>query len=224
MNNITIILTATVNVNFKKSWLYQTDQTERIQTYLRSVLQWLNNTTFHIILVDNSGYKFEELSDELEKYAERFEIIIFNESELDSAKYLENNNSKGASELFAINYAFNYSKLVKFSNFTIKVTARFYIPDLQNYLKDINLDEYNCLTQYDNDRCEMVGSHIKNFNKVFYQHAIHEIDKNNYYIPHVEYMYKLRCLSFESNTILTCPKFDIEPTQRGGICQIFSDI
>lgn len=221
MNNVTIIFTATVNVNYKKLWLYQTDQAERLNTYLKSILRWLNNTNFRIILVDNSGYKFEELSDELEKYAERFEIITFNESELDSAKYLENDTSKGASELFAINYAFNHSKLVNFSNFIIKVTARFYIPDLQNYLKDINLDEYNCLTQYNTDRCEMVGSHIKNFNRVFYQYAV---DKNNYYIPHVEYLYKLRCLSFESNTILTCPKFDIEPTQRGGVSQIFSDI
>jgi len=221
MDNVTIILTATVNVNSIKICLYQINQTERIQTYLRSVLQWLNNTNFRIILVDNSGYTFEELSNELEKYADRFEIITFNESKLDSAKYLENDISKGASELFAINYVFNYSKLVNFSNFIIKVTARFYIPDLQNYLKDINLDEFNCLTQYDNDRCEMVGSHIKNFNVVFYQYAV---DENNDYNQHVEDLYKSRCLSFESNTIITCPKFDIEPTQRGGLPELFSDI
>lgn len=218
MNNVTIILTATVNVNYKKSWLYQTNKNERINTYLKSVLQWLNNTKFHIILVDNSGYKFEELSDQLN---DRFEIITFNESSLDSAKYLENDTSKGASELFAINYAFNHSKRITFSNFIIKVTARFYIPNLENYLKDINLDEYNCLTQHNIDRCEMVGTHIKNFNVIFYQYAV---INENHYIPHVEYLYKLRCSSFDNKTIITCPKFIIEPTQRGGNSELFSDI
>lgn len=217
MNNVTIILTATVNINYKKSWLYQKDKNERINTYLKSVLQWLNNTKFHIILVDNSGYMFEELSDQLN---DRFEIITFNESKLDSAKYLENDTSKGASELFAINYAFNYSKRINFSNFIIKITARFYIPDLENYLKDINFDEYNCLTQHNADRCEMVGTHIKNFNVIFYQYAVNE----NYYIPHVEHLYKIRCLSFDNKTIITCPKFIIEPTQRGGAPEMFSDI
>ena len=54
--NITIILTSTVYINTKKSHLYQTDPNERIQTYIKSVLQWINNTNFNIVLVENSGY------------------------------------------------------------------------------------------------------------------------------------------------------------------------
>ena len=89
--NITIILTSTVNINKKKSFLYQIDKNERINTYLKSILQWLNKTNFNIILVENSGYNFDELNNEKEIYKNRFEVITFKENELNDAKYLINN-------------------------------------------------------------------------------------------------------------------------------------
>ena len=118
----TIILTSTVNVNFNKCWLYQTSVNDRLQTYLSAILQWLTKTTFNIVLVENSGYNYDELSAEKELYKDRFEVITFIESEQEQAKYLENNNSKGASEMFSINYAFNNSNIIKQSNFIIKIT------------------------------------------------------------------------------------------------------
>ena len=51
---ITIILTSTVHVNFKKHFLVQVNANDRLQTYLKSVYQWLEKTIFHIILVENS--------------------------------------------------------------------------------------------------------------------------------------------------------------------------
>ena len=52
----TIILTSTINVNPHKSWVFQRDATHRIETYLKSILQWLTKTNFNIVLVENSGY------------------------------------------------------------------------------------------------------------------------------------------------------------------------
>jgi hypothetical protein len=71
----TIILTSTVNVNPSKDWIFQRDSSLRIQTYLKSILQWLTKTNFNIVLVENSGYSFDELNHEKQFYKHRFEVI-----------------------------------------------------------------------------------------------------------------------------------------------------
>ena len=218
--NITIILTSTVNVNTKKCFLYQTDKDERINTYLKSVLNWLNKTSFNIILVENSGYNFDELENEKQIYKDRFEVITFIESELSTASYVNNNNnSKGSSEIFAINYAFFNTRLKNKLNFIIKITARFFINDLEKYLSNYDLNQYDCLTQNDRNRCEMVGSHFKNFYIIF-NHLL--FDNQHKYIGHIESIWKERTMLLKNN--LTCPIFDIEPTQRGGVSEIFKTI
>jgi hypothetical protein len=166
-NNITIILTCTVNVNIDKDNLVQTCPKERANTYVKSILQWLNDTTFNIIVVENSDYSFEELNTEKEKYNSRFEIIKFNENTHENAQYLKNNKSKGDSEIFSINYAFDKSNLIQSSHFIIKVTGRYFIPTLEDYLHEFNLNEYECLTQNNRNRCEMVGCHYRNFLDIF---------------------------------------------------------
>jgi hypothetical protein len=50
MSTTTIILTATAHVNLRKYCVFQTDCNERVETYLKSVLQWLHKTKFNLIL------------------------------------------------------------------------------------------------------------------------------------------------------------------------------
>jgi hypothetical protein len=200
---------------------------DRINTYLKAILRWLNETNLNIVLVENSGYKFEELQEELEKHKDRFEIICFNEKEVDGAQYLATDTSKGASEIFAIQYAGINSVLVKKSNFIIKITGRYFIPDFEGYLKEFNLDNYNGLTQFCKDRCEIVGSHIKNFRNIFNERLCigtpSDIAYEEYY-SHVESVYKYRFSLYDNNTILTCKNFTIEPTQMGGANNIYDNI
>jgi hypothetical protein len=214
-----IILTSTVHVKLNKNCIFQVSKDERIQTYLNSVLQWLNNTNLDIVLVENSDYNFDELSYEKEHFKNRFEVITFNENNLDEAKYLENNDSKGASEIFSINYAFKNSKLIKENCFIIKISGRFFIPELEKFLLDYDLDTYDCLSQCDRDRCEMVGSHYRNFSYIF---NINLINQNNEYEGHIESIWKIRTLSFNNNLI--CRNFPITPTRRGGIDGFFDNI
>ena len=218
---VTIILTTTVNLNFNKICLFQTNINERIETYLKSILNWLNNTKFNIILVDNSGYNFDELKQELYIHYNRFEIITFDEKTLNQSKYLINNTDKGASELFAINYAYYNSKLIKQipTEFIIKITGRFFIPDLEKYLQNFDLTKYDCLTQNNIDRCEMVGCNINNFNNIF---NVNSVNNNGEYLFHVEDVYKNRCLKYKN--ILCCKIFNIEPTQRGGASEKYTNI
>jgi hypothetical protein len=217
--NATIILTSTVNINPIKWYLFQRDKDERLQIYLKAIRQWLTKTSLKIVLVENSGYNFEELNAEKELYKDRFEVITFVESELEESKHLTENTHKGASEIFAINYAFNKSNLTQTSDFIIKITARYFIPDLENYLKNYDLNEYDCLTQNTRIRCEMVGSHRKNFDCIFNTHTF---DKNGQYVCHIESLYEERSSVY--TRILICDQFQIEPTQMGGIAHINTTI
>jgi hypothetical protein len=218
-NDATIILTSTVNVNFSKSHIFQKSVNDRLETYLKSILQWLNKTSFNIVLVENSGYTFEELNNEKEVFKERFEVITFKEDELQEAAYLKNNDSKGSSEIFAIDYAFRHSKLVHSSNFIIKITCRYFIPELEEYLVNFKLDDYDCLTQNSRDRCEMVGAHYNNFNFIFNTNVVDEYNKYDYWIERV---WKTRTSMCDN--ILVCKEFKIERTPRGGVEEIFDTI
>ena len=107
-----ILLTTTVNVQ-NKVYLFQTDRNERIQVYVKRVKKWLEDTSLPILLVENTGHTFEELAVEKEKYKNRFEVITYKETELQEAAFLVNNPYKGASEIFAIQYAYYNSCLMK---------------------------------------------------------------------------------------------------------------
>ena len=129
-----IILTTTIFVQ-NKCYIFQRNPEERIKTYIKSIRQWINLTNLKIIVVENSGYQFEELK---EYISDRFEIISFNENELPEAKYLNGNNSKGLSELFSIDYSIKNSKIITNSDFIIKITGRYFIPKL-SYFEIIEL-------------------------------------------------------------------------------------
>lgn len=218
MTSTTIILTSTVHVCPNKAYLYQVDKSERLQAYLKSALQWIEKTNLNIILVENSGYEYQELHPFL---SNRFEIISFKENELPNdidAKRASQYSSKGISELFAINYAFDNSKILKeSSSFIIKVTARFFVPELEAFLSSHDLNEYDCLIQNNCDRCEVVGSAYNNFKKMF---GIYNNEGG--FTHHVENLYKERALS--AKRVLRCDVFQIEPTQRGGAPMIYTDI
>jgi hypothetical protein len=174
--------------------------------------------------VENSGYDFsEKLNIEKELYKNRFEIITFKESELKEAEYLVGNKSKGSSEIFAISYAFNNSKLITPSSFIIKITCRYYITDLEKYLENIDLNKYDCLTQNFRDRCEMVGSHFNNIKYIF--NIDYSEFENTHHIKnlnHIESIWEYRTNKYKN--ILICPIFNIEKTQRGGINDYFTNI
>ena len=164
MNNICIILTSTVNVT--KHTAFQIDKHERINTYLKSIMSWLKNTDLNIVVVENSGYLFEELKNEIQIYKDRFELIVFDEKEQKYDGYQMHLQSKGGLEINSIWYAFNNSKILQKSSFIIKITCRFYIKDFEIFLKNTNIENYDCLRQSYKNRCEIVGTSKNNFNLI----------------------------------------------------------
>jgi hypothetical protein len=213
---VTIILTTTVNVYKNIDCIFQTNPNDRINTYLSSIREWLYKTNFNIVVVENSGYMFNELDKEKIIFKNRFECITFNESTLYAANIVKNLSSKGKHELFAINYAFSCSSMLQSSSFIIKITGRFYIPDFEKYINNYNLNEYDCLVQNDRDRCEMIGSNIENFFVIF------NMSDNTWKDENLEYISKLRTSQYKK--ILICDQFKINETQRGGLNQTYTTI
>ena len=200
-----IILTTTVFVQ-NKLYLFQTDPQERINTYILSINKWLNQTNFNIIVVDNSEYPFKEIEEN-----DRLQIISYEEKMVTDS--LLNNQSKGASELFAINYAFNRSKFI--CSFIIKITGRYFIPKFEEYLNYIfSFNKPDAICQ-NGSRCEMIGCKKEFFNKLF---NISLILNDNTYCNHIEDLYNERLNTFKS--LLICKKLFIFPIKHGGIDQI----
>jgi hypothetical protein len=208
--NTTIILTSTVTPHMN---LVQNDPQERKNRYIFVAKQWLYNTNFNVVLLENSGYDFKELESEKKCFNERFEVISFNERTIKESQYVQNSGSIGYHEIFAINYAFFHSTLIKHSTFVIKITARYYIPELETYLQNYDLNNYDCLVQNDRSRCEIVGCHARRFFNIF-----HPIIND----PHIENVYKMRT-SYYTNVIV-CKEFNIQTTKRGSVHGVFNTI
>jgi hypothetical protein len=227
IGNYCIFLTSTVSINPKKRFIHDTDGNSRLNTYLKSIKQWLDNTNFKIVLVENSGHQFTELGEYFEKYKERFELFSFREGDIDNETFdgvgaqalrLENDylyTSKGTSEMFAIYHAYRYSTLSKNAKFIIKVTCRYFIPEFENFLKNVNPDDYFALRQNNPDNCEIVGSHVNNISDIFM--PAHFKNSDGKWHHHIESVYKDRIVTrVPEERIIVCDVFQIEPTQQGG--------
>jgi hypothetical protein len=201
---VLIVLTATVYVQ-NKLYIFQKDYQSRIDVYVKSIRQWIK-TGFKIVVIENSGYTFPEI----ERVA-NLEIITYNEMQLPECKHLLENTSKGASELFAINYALKKT-LFKNFDFVIKVTGRYFIPGFEKYLNDFLTESFQVICQNEPNRCEFVGcsKHIC-FN--FFDTSLRLNDGT--YCHHIEHLYNERINKFD--TIFICNKMFIEPTIHGGI-------
>ena len=199
----------TININKNIAYLKLIDVNKRKSIYFNALIRWLNETKFKIIIIENSNYDFKELEIYKKIYPDRFEIISFDQNKLPEATYLNDNSSKGAHEFFSIYYAYKNSKLIPKSKFIIKITGRYFIKKLENFLNSIDIDNYQAIRQHNPYRCELVGSHINNFNYIFNK----DIKINN---DIVEYEWKNRIEKLDKNFVLVCPVFKIEPTIQGG--------
>ena len=226
ISNVVIILTSTVTVSCEKHWVYQTKPEERLSSYLKSIRRWIEETNFRIVVVENSGYKFAELDEYIEKHKDRFELVLFKEDEVpfemferlhaaalaDPEDYMY--TSKGTSEMFSINYVMEKSEIAKKSDFIIKITARYFIPAFETFISSKNLNDYYALRQNCYEFCEIVGVHKDHFNEIFYPNNFIAYDTVCFH--HIESLYKHRLDQLLQDKVLVCDVFEIEPTFSGG--------
>ena len=184
--NIVILLTCTVNTQPHISWLKQRDGNERLKMYLDVITKWLTKTNLHIVTIENSGI---DLKNELllknpnfniNQYLDRFESITYTYERIpiEDKHFLDTHESKGHHELYAINYAYKNSKLIKECDYILKITGRYFIPKLESILleslKKCNENQNNMVNIIRQsqkwrgwNRCEILGCHISNFDDLF---------------------------------------------------------
>jgi hypothetical protein len=168
-------------------------------------------------------------------------MILFKEDELNNeifdeigaqAVRLPNDylyTSKGTSEMFAIYYAFQQSIIAKSCDFFIKITCRYFVPQLEGFLKGKNMNHYEALrqndginnpeifiTEKDKCKCEIVGAHKNKFDEIF--RPDHFRCSDGLWHHHAETIYRDRMFSrlTSLDKILVCDTFEIEATIQGG--------
>jgi hypothetical protein len=77
------------------------------------------------------------------------------------------------------------------------------------------------LRQSNEQRCEILGIHKKLFPILF---ELNLTDDDGCFHPHIESVYCNRFQLLNQDKILVCPKFEIEPTQMGGIECVSRDL
>jgi len=223
--NICIILTTTIYSDPKKRYSIVNDSDKRLTIYLESIKQWLEETNLNIVIVENSGYEFLELKKYEGIYKNRLEIILFNEKKLPNYIFLNLgasalniksdylSTSKGTSEMFSIYYACQHSKLIKNSDFVIKITGRYFIPGFEEYIIQNKVTDYDVLRQFNPNRCEIVGCSVHQIDKIFKPNNFRA--PNGLYIHHIENLYKERIEQLDQEKVFTCQNFKIKKTLTG---------
>jgi len=203
-----ILLTTTVNVH-QVPFIHQKTKEERLETYLKSIRQWLS-TELPIVIVENSGYSFPELKDT------RAEVITMNCEECQPFLNLKKAfrlKEKGIYEIYSINYACRHSSYIQNATHVMKITGRYFIPCLESILK-ILPDEIKAVRQRDPTQCEVVGCRKDYVNTVF---SYILLNRHNKITDIAEEAYHYR-ISKIPHAVL--PVMPIEPTKRGGLDEI----
>lgn len=235
--NIVIILTCTVNTQPHISWLKQRNSVERLNMYLNIIIKWLTKTNLQIVTIENSGIdlknelikKFTDFK--LEQYLDRFESITYQYDNIstEDKELLNSNEAKGHHELYAINYAYNNSELIRKCNYLIKITGRYFIPSFENNLLQELQKKYNCnyitniIRQSQKwrgwNRCEILGCHINNFNDIF------KYPSNNDMLEE-EYMLRANNKKKDNNDykIFELPLLKLDKPTKQGVGNIMNEL
>jgi hypothetical protein len=120
-NRWCILLTTCVN---RKSQT-QEEREKLLAIYRRSISDWLTKTALPICVVDSSNYDFSEFKDT------RLIVVSFLYEKIESST---------VSECISILYALNNSRELKSYENILKITGRYYIPDITSTLYSIVLN------------------------------------------------------------------------------------
>jgi len=206
---ICFILTTTINTH-EVDFNHQTNVFDRLNVYLNKINKWLNSKNINIVVVENSNYPLNELPNN----NDNFEKIIFDITNLDNdtdQSFLKNTTAKGQYENYSINYAYTHSKLAQSADFIVKITGRFFVPNLEKILlEQLTSKKYKFIRQRSNHKCEIVGCHRDYFKELFKFPA-----ENN----HVETSYQNIINRYSPNDVLTLPILPLdERSIRGNMC------
>lgn len=170
--NFAIILPCTINPNEMPN-VARYDVETRLNDYKKSFNFWIENKNINkIILIENSGYDLSFFNKIAKKFPnKKIEIISSNSNNSFNKKL-----GKGYGEYLCLKEVFENSKIVKNTDYFIKITGRYIIKNFNSILKDMisnNADIYLNLS----NNLKYSDSVIYGGNKKFFE---------NYVIPEKE--------------------------------------
>lgn len=156
MDKTLLILTSSVYPHNNIYHLYQKDYESRLKTYLSSFGKWILETTFKIIIVDNTNYPYNELTNIC-----RDNLLIlhydYNNIELEFEHlFLKDCKEKGMHEMYSIYYALSHIPPSWNIEYFFKLTGRYFIPNFDKFVSNIPCDK-NIFLQYASKKCELYG-------------------------------------------------------------------
>ena len=217
--NIVILLHTTINTRDNISWLKQRNSKERKEMYDTKIRSWLDKTNFKIVVVENSGHKFENFrkpedvnkksGDFSELINDRFEIVSFKYSK-EQEKIMSKIVAKGQHEMLSLEYACKNSSLIKNCDYLVKINGRYFIPSFEKILtkelKDRKVDFIRQSLLWRNMfRSEICGCSKEKINSIFYSPL-----KND------EFEQEIMDRMKGSNSILKLPKMKLDKKTRMG--------
>lgn len=129
-NKWVIFLTTAVNV--------KNEREHRINLYYSTIMQWLNNTNFHIYVIESTGYEFDI-------HHERFKCVSFNFPTNYSSTISEAN-----SMLYLLNEIKNDENYINCTHI-LKVTGRYYLKNIEYELNNKCINGLPIYLQYTHD-------------------------------------------------------------------------
>lgn len=126
-NRIAILLTACVNPN-GMSFTKLQNPSERLDQYLKAISFYLQNTNFSIVICENTNINFSQyFPSEVE--GQRLECLSFNGNSYNKSL------GKGYGEAKIIEYALLNSRLIKQSQYVLKITGRLIFRNINEITK-----------------------------------------------------------------------------------------
>lgn len=216
-----ILLTCTVQPPGYIGTLKQRDSDSRLQTYMTSLAQWAKvGPGFRVVVVENSGYE------DLGSSFPTIETITFDEAtdtdlKLTQPWFKQTDRSKGAHELASVRVALARSSTIRAAHphtWIIKITGRFFVPDLHQHLVTDQAQHASGVRQQDPDQCQIVGCRLAYADALF-----RGVSQTNI---HIESVYKARLArdDWAKDRVLALPTLPIPTTLGGGHLTPFTSL
>jgi len=133
MNKDSIILLLTATIDPKDQiFLKRKNPIVRENDYLITLQKWLKKGSFPIVFCENSGYSLNKINNLLETHHNlKTEVLQLNR------KRYPNNLGKGYGELLIMKHAIFNSKIIKDSDYVIKITGRYFINNIEKIIEPL---------------------------------------------------------------------------------------
>jgi hypothetical protein len=165
--NFSIILPCTINPHDMPN-VARNDVYTRLNDYKKSFNFWINNKNVNkLIFIENSGYDLSFFYKISKNFPDKIIEIISSNSNNSFDKKL----GKGFGEYLCLKEVFETSKIVKTTDYFIKVTGRYIVKNFEDILKDIisnNTDIYVNLS----NNLKYSNSVIYGGKKIFFENYI----------------------------------------------------